>query len=120
MPQSNEAFNYECDKNYEKCDYLEIGKMSVKCKHCDALTWKHEPAGLCCSNGKVRIPKIAKPPEPLASLLLGDTPDSRSFLKRIRVYNSLFTMTSFIAHEVQEDWQPTIRIQGKSFKKYSF
>ena len=114
MPQLNEAFSYEPSKNYEKCDYLEIGKMSVKCKYCSALKWEKEPPGLCCSNGKVRIPKIAKPPEPLASLLMGDSSKSKSFLKSIRVYNSLFTMTSFIAHEVQEDWQPTVKIQGSS------
>lgn len=86
--------------------------MNLCCKYCSALKWNREPPGLCCSNGKIRLPLIKEPPEPLRSLLNGKTSESKTFLQNIRTYNSLFTMTSFKTTEIKEKWQPTVKIQG--------
>ncbi|CAE1236174.1 unnamed protein product [Acanthosepion pharaonis] len=43
--------------------------------------WAGEPAGLCCSSGKVRVPPLHEPPTPLRGLIAGSHPDSNHFLK---------------------------------------
>ncbi|XP_046865504.1 uncharacterized protein LOC124459824 [Drosophila willistoni] len=66
-----------------------------KCPHCHAVKFKNEPAGMCCASGKVQLPEIETPLEPLNGLLIGTDPDSNVFLKSIRRFNSCFQMTSF-------------------------
>ena len=97
----NDAFSYDCTLAYELNPSLTIGRISECCQFCSALKWKHESPGMCCSSGKVRLPPILPPPEPLYSLLLGESVQSKAFLKSIWLYNSLFSMTSFAAHEVK-------------------
>ncbi|GFV64161.1 hypothetical protein TNCV_3206691 [Trichonephila clavipes] len=60
---------YDCKSN----NVLDIGRMSNICLKCSALKWKGETSGMCCSSGKVKLPPILKPPEPLCSLLKGET-----------------------------------------------
>lgn len=50
------AFSYDNTIDYTLHESLLIGTMSVVCKHCNALKFKHEVNGLCCSNGKVKLP----------------------------------------------------------------
>ncbi|GFQ66027.1 ATP-dependent DNA helicase [Trichonephila clavata] len=69
--------------------------MSNVCLKCSALKWKGETPGMCCSSGKVKLPPILKPPEPLCSLLKGETAQSKDFVKHIRLFNNMFAMTSF-------------------------
>ncbi|KAF0772329.1 Uncharacterized protein FWK35_00009011, partial [Aphis craccivora] len=57
------------------------------------------PAVMCCASGKVQIPEIETPPEPLNGLIIGTDPDSNVFLESIRTFNSCFQMTSFGATE---------------------
>lgn len=42
-----------------------IDRMSNTCLYCKALTWPEDSVGLCCSNGKVRLPTILDTPQPL-------------------------------------------------------
>ncbi|GBM09746.1 hypothetical protein AVEN_101794-1 [Araneus ventricosus] len=69
--------------------------MSSKCTFCGALKFEAEASGLCCSYGKVSLPKLPQLPEPLKSLMEGYHPKSQEFLSMIRKYNSSFQMTSF-------------------------
>ncbi|CAG8471814.1 19261_t:CDS:2 [Racocetra fulgida] len=57
----------------------ELGSMNVECSHCYALYWIDEKVAgsvfnpvfsTCCVNGKVQLPIINQPPEPLLSLLI--------------------------------------------------
>ncbi|CAH2226617.1 jg9019, partial [Pararge aegeria aegeria] len=93
--------------------------MDKKCIHCEALKWKEETPGMCCSGGKVSIPILGEPEEPLKSLLLGDNNESRRFLIKIRKYNSCFQMTSFgVENEVvMPGFSSTFTIQGQIYHR---
>ena len=93
--------------------------MNKVCSYCDALKWPEEAKGMCCSGGKVRLPALRSPPEPLESLMSGTTPTSKHFLDYMRRYNSCFQMTSFgTTKEVSETgFMPTFKIQGQVYHR---
>lgn len=95
------AFAYDPNINYSAHRNVSIGLMDKVCRHCSALKYAGETVGLCCSDGKVRLPQLANPPEPLYSLLSGTTTRSNQFLNKLRTYNSAFNMTSFGASEIR-------------------
>lgn len=72
---------------------------------------------MCCGNGKVQLPLLNEPPEPLKSYMDGFTSISKHFLKNIRKYNAGFQMTSFGATHVENDSQylPTFKVQGQIY-----
>lgn len=79
------AFHYNNELNYSAHKSEVIGAMSKVCPHCKALKFVNEPQGLCCSNGKVVLPILNTPPEPLYTLVSGTTPQSKHFLKIIEI-----------------------------------
>ncbi|KAF2890734.1 hypothetical protein ILUMI_15439, partial [Ignelater luminosus] len=83
-----------------------------------ALKYSGESTGLCCAGGKVKLPQLVPPPDPLRSLVSGMRNDSKHFLANIQkyIYNSCFQMTSFGAtHIVQDNFMPTFKIQGQIY-----
>ncbi|CAF1448674.1 unnamed protein product [Rotaria sp. Silwood1] len=64
-----EAFRYDPANNYDSHPQLYIGQMSDVCPYCNALKWHAETRGMCCSGGKVKLPELQPPPEPLESLI---------------------------------------------------
>ena len=91
--------------------------MSKICDKCLAKKWKQETNVMCCSNGKVDLPVLADPPEPIKQLLTGTTEESKHFLKNIRKYNSAFQMTSFGAKIIREGgFMPTFKKLPKHIK----
>ncbi|GFQ67164.1 ATP-dependent DNA helicase [Trichonephila clavata] len=71
---------------------------------------------MCCSSGKVKLPPILKPPEPLCSLLKGETAQSKDFVKHIRLFSNMFVMTSFKSNDVLNNgWTPTFKVQGQVY-----
>lgn len=64
------AFQYEPDIEYYAHSKVVNGAMDKECPHCHALKFKNEPAGMCCASGKVQLPEIETPPEPLNGLLI--------------------------------------------------
>jgi hypothetical protein len=114
-----EAFQYDPAKSYDGHPQLCIGRMSVVCSYCDAFKWAGEASGMCCFNGKVKLPSLQPPPEPLESLMSGATAASKHFLENIRKYNSCFQMTSFGAtSEVCEPgFMPTFKVQGQVYHR---
>ena len=115
-----EAFQYDPTKNYDSHPQLYIGRMTeVCCSYCDALKWPGEAPGMCCSNGKVKLPSLRLPPEPLESLMSGTTATSKDFLENLRKYNSCFQMTSFGGtNEVCEPgFVPTFKVQGQVYHR---
>ncbi|KFM56878.1 hypothetical protein X975_00691, partial [Stegodyphus mimosarum] len=89
------GLQYEPSTDCHNHPLIVIDSMSKKCLFCDALKWKHETAGICCSNGKVSLSLLGEPEEPLKTLYLYDTDESKRLLSKIRKYNSCFQMTSF-------------------------
>ncbi|GBP32026.1 hypothetical protein EVAR_21059_1 [Eumeta japonica] len=53
------AFNYNSQIDYSMYGY--IGMMDAICPHCDAANFPGETPGMCCANGKVRLPTLETP-----------------------------------------------------------
>lgn len=118
VDMKNAAFNYNANYNYSQHPSVDIGKMENVCVHCGAFKFKNETPGMCCANGKVTLPPLRPPIEPLLSLLKCETPDSKHFLKNIRKYNSSFQMTSFGATKIVTDnFMPTFKIQRQIYHR---
>ncbi|CAE1262321.1 unnamed protein product [Acanthosepion pharaonis] len=110
------SFNYDSGINLTTRDDINVGSMTFVCQLCNARKWAGEPAGLCCSYGKVRLPPLHEPPTPLRGLIAGFYLDSNHFLKTIRQYNSSFQMTSFGAQVVRKKgWMHTFKVQGQVY-----
>lgn len=79
-----------------------LGSMNVECPECGALHFDSEKLtastrdvkkfGLCCLQGKVRLPALLDPPEQMLHLLRHVT--NAPFREKIRQYNSAFAFTS--------------------------
>lgn len=110
------AFNYDPTVNFSDDPTFSIGLMDNECQYCGALKYANEAPGMCCSNGKVRLPPLAPMVEPLRSLTQGDTPMSKRFLARIRKYNSAFQMTSFGATKIMDNWS-TFKVRGQVYHR---
>ena len=91
---------YDANYDYSHHPSVVIGKMDKLCEYCGALKFKNETPGMCCADGKVKLPELHSPPEPLSTLVSGDTSQSKHFLTNIRKYNSCFQMTSFGATNI--------------------
>ncbi|VVC42169.1 Hypothetical protein CINCED_3A008402 [Cinara cedri] len=99
--------------------------MNKQYQHCHALKYKGESAGFYCASGKVVLPPLNSPPEPLKALLAGATSQSKFFLRKIRKFNSCFQMTSFgatkiIQNEDGRNFQSTFKIQGQVYHQIGF
>lgn len=107
---------YDPDMAYEADSTVALGTMSHKCQYCNALKWKEEAPGMCCSAGKVQLPPFEPLPEPLYSLVMGSHPEHVHFMNRVRKYNGCFNMTSFGAKQVLRDGLiPTFKVQGQVY-----
>lgn len=109
------AFHYDNTIDYSADRSVMIGSMSKKCQHCKALKFANETPGLCCANGKVKLPVLNPPPEPLRSLMSGTGSQSTHFLTNIQKYNSCFQMTSFGATNViRDNFMPTYKVSSSN------
>ncbi|GIY53439.1 helitron_like_N domain-containing protein [Caerostris extrusa] len=88
------TFEYSSDINYSAHSKIAIGPMDQICRYCQALKFCYEPPGMCCSLGKVVLLPLLSPPEPLQSLLAGESRDSKLFLRMTRKFNSCFQRTA--------------------------
>ncbi|GFU85406.1 uncharacterized protein TNCV_2387101 [Trichonephila clavipes] len=110
------AFHYDSNNDYSLHPNVVIGKMDKICMYCSALKFKNETRGMCSASGKVKLPELHSPPEPLSTFLSGVTRVSKHFLENIRKYNSCFQMTSFGATNiVRQNYMPTFRVQGQIY-----
>ena len=115
---SKEAFNYKYNADYKSDSNVNIGLMNVLCNYCGAQSFKNETVGLCCKSGKIRLPQLEVPPNPLYSLIFDSTPQSKQFLPNVRKYNGCFQMTSFGAKNVLGDgFVSTFKIQGQVYHR---
>lgn len=100
-----EAFNYDSHRDYNSNHAdVTIGQMEKVCQYCRALKFQKETLGMCCSNGKVSLPPLSEPPEPLRTYVSGSDALSNHFLNNIVKYNSCFQMTSFGATKIIREW----------------
>ncbi|KAM0897001.1 hypothetical protein ACQ4PT_022845 [Festuca glaucescens] len=82
-----------------------FGKPTCKCQRCRAIFWYEERTrsagksnptfGLCCQNGKVKLPTLKEPSAYLLKLLRKQHGKrSKNYVQNIRLYNSMFAFTS--------------------------
>ena len=86
----------------------------IQCQHCQAMKFRDESKGMCCSNGKVNPEPFPPLPQQLAVLFEGTTFQSVCFLQDIRKYDRAFQLTSLGCKEVRMNgWNPQFRIQSQ-------
>ncbi|GFT42212.1 uncharacterized protein NPIL_502451 [Nephila pilipes] len=117
QPYNRLAFWYNPDENYSLTRHVLIGTMTVVCLYCKALKFSGETKGMCCAAGKIKLPQLREPPEPLKTLLVGYTAESKHFLSNIKKYNSCFQMTSFGAEVITTHSMPTFKVKGQIYHK---
>jgi hypothetical protein len=95
-----------------------MSAIDVECGRCHALFWQEEHNFInCCKQGEIVLPPVREPPDLLKRLLTRDHPNSDSFIKHIRQYNSALAFTS-IAYTPDRrlranEYNPTFQIQGE-------
>ncbi|KAJ7777827.1 hypothetical protein DFH07DRAFT_730985, partial [Mycena maculata] len=108
-------------------EHHDLGRMNLKCRHCDALHWSGEKLakssnaspefGMCCNHGKVEIGKLEDPPERLKRLLLDNGPQGKEFRNNMWQYNIALSFTSLGVKENQSvsrgSGSPIFKIQGE-------
>ncbi|KAK9053646.1 hypothetical protein SSX86_024720 [Deinandra increscens subsp. villosa] len=104
-------------------NYEDLGDCDQVCEFCKATFWYAErarssPSGecpkykICCRSGKVHIKFPINPPRVIKELFC-----DRSFLPAVRIYNSMFAMTSFgavVDDEINEGSGPYVfKVSGQ-------
>ncbi|GFS88023.1 uncharacterized protein NPIL_508071, partial [Nephila pilipes] len=112
QPYNRLAFRYNPGEDYRLSRHVLIGTMTVVCLYYKALKFSGETKGMCCAAGKIKLPQLREPPEPLKTLFAGYTAESKHFLSNIRKYNSCFQMTSFGAEVITTHFMPTFKVKG--------
>ena len=117
------SFEYATDIDYSSHSKIAVSAMDKECKNCHALKFRNGAPGICCASGKVVLPPLTTPPEPLQSLIAGASDDSKLFLRKTRKFNSCFQMTSFGATKIHDhtsdgrNFESTFKIQGQVYHK---
>jgi hypothetical protein len=97
-----------------------MGAMDVECIYYHALFWQKKYNVMnYCKKGKIVLPPVREPSDLLKRLLTRDYPNSDSFIKHIRQYNSALAFT-FIAYTPNRrlranKYNPTFQIQGELY-----
>jgi hypothetical protein len=107
-----------------------LGETTTVCGKCATLHFLEECAAsslcanpqftLCCAQGKVTLPLLAPPPEPLRWLLTSNEADAKDFCQRIRSYNNALAFTSVGANLDTIVAQPsnyTYRLRGELYHR---
>ncbi|KAK1393414.1 hypothetical protein POM88_012470 [Heracleum sosnowskyi] len=85
-------------------EYKSLGAPTCTCEYCGAVMWKEERVNkgvtrgkpkfsLCCSKGKIQLPRPPPTPEFLLNLY-NDKAKGPAFMRNIRLYNTMFAMSS--------------------------
>jgi hypothetical protein len=107
-----------------------LGEMTTMCGKCDALHFLEECVASslcanpqftpCCAQGKVTLPSLAPPPEPLRWLLTSNEVDAKDFRQHIRSYNNALAFTSMGANldtSVAQLDNYTYRLRGELYHR---
>ncbi len=119
----------EFDNNHRGLRHT-LGEMTIMCGKCGTLHFLEEHAALslctnpqftmCCAQGKMTMPLLAPPPEPLMRLLTSNEVDVKDFRQCIRFYNSALTFTSVGANldtSVAQHGNYTYRLCGELYHR---
>ncbi|VDK80692.1 unnamed protein product [Onchocerca ochengi] len=71
-------FQYNRSDDYSLSLHVFIDIMTEVCPYYKAMKLNGETKGMCCVAGKIKLPQLEEPPDPLKTLLAGYTAESRS------------------------------------------
>jgi len=71
------TFEYDPEIDYLSHVLIMISSTDKKCQYCHGFKYEGESAGLCCASGKISLPPLKPPPEPLKTLFAGITSPSK-------------------------------------------
>ena len=104
-----------------------LGAMDRACSFCGALHFLEERLtsssaasprfGTCCYGGKVALPLLQPPPEPLHTLYTGNTADAKHFRSHARAYNSAFQLASTGATFERATGATNMRMCGRVYHR---
>jgi hypothetical protein len=103
-PDSIRGTGIITDKNNPDYGRHRLKNDLLTCSNCQAIMFAEEKTGgtnanpiftLCCAKKKVKLPEHPPPPPLLMRLFNGTDIRSEEFLRKIRLYNSVFAFTSF-------------------------
>ncbi|GBM56546.1 hypothetical protein AVEN_38700-1 [Araneus ventricosus] len=115
------AFQYNSEIEYSLHPVVVVESMNKVYINCKALKFKNEAPGMCCLNGKVKLPPLKAPLEPSFSLVTGTTTQSNYFLNNIRNYNTCIQMTLFGATNIiTENYMSMFKIQEQIYNTAGF
>jgi len=93
----------EFDGNHHGLHHT-LGEMTTMCGKCNALHFLEECVAsssranpqftLRCAQGKMTLPSLAPPPEPLRWLFISNEANAKNFCQRIHSYNNALAFTS--------------------------
>ena len=97
LPEAHQPFDQSWEIHH-------LGPMNIKCRSCNAWHFKSERLtnstnttpifGMCCTSGKIKLPRLEDPPRELRELLEGQDQRAKSFRDHIWKYNNALAMTS--------------------------
>lgn len=104
-----------------------LGNCTYICAHCGALHWLAEKLAnssqrdpkfpKCCSQGKVKLPKLSARCPPLEAWLNDQTQRGKAFRADIQKYNNAFAFTSIGMKQDLQTWRPrgifNLRVNGR-------
>ena len=90
---------HNCARNFRNTVVMVMFQLSTPttCAHCHARLFYHESRDMCCSGGKVLLPRVTAPDE-LVQIFSGCSSESRHFRQHIRSYNHVLSFTSLGVH----------------------
>lgn len=74
--------------DYSEDAFIAFDAMDKVCQYCNAYKYKSEAPGICYANGKIDLPELLSPPEPLKALVAGKK--NLIYLKKICCAYRLF------------------------------
>ncbi|XP_075480104.1 uncharacterized protein LOC142520834 [Primulina tabacum] len=77
-------------------DHLQNFPVVPKCRYCGAWRFPHESPTFCCGSGKIQLTSPIIPSRLRDLFTYISCPSAISFRRKIRLYNSLFSFTSFV------------------------
>ncbi|VDK65226.1 unnamed protein product [Onchocerca ochengi] len=104
------AFRYNPADDYSLSLRVPIGTMTEICPYYKALKFNEEMKGMCCAAGKIKLPQLEEPPEPLKTLPAGYTAE-------LKCYPTCFQMTSIVAEIVTTQFMPTFKVKRQIYHK---
>ncbi|XP_075486067.1 uncharacterized protein LOC142525622 isoform X2 [Primulina tabacum] len=83
--------------NFSECDFaqLHVLPLLLSCPFCAAKKFHSEPPSFCCDNGKISLSNPAVPINLKSLFTDQEFSATISFRRKIRLYNSIFSFTSF-------------------------